>query len=65
MSRAQFASIHSTLVVINNYSLKYIFFSKTMNFFPSPPTFQFPQKQSNSLTDQILKNIYGHEKIYI
>ena len=36
-----------------------------MNFFPSPPKFQFPQKQSNSLTDRILKNIYGHEKIYI
>ena len=52
MSRAQFASIHSTLVDINNYSLKYIFFSKTMNFFSSPPKFQFPQKQSNSLMDR-------------
>ena len=39
-----------------------------MNFFPSPPKFQFPQKQSNSLTGyQILNNIIiiGHEKIYI
>ena len=36
-----------------------------MNFFPSPPKFQFPQKQSNSLMDRQSWRTYMVMKKYI
>ena len=35
----------------------YIYFSKTTDFFSSPPKCRFPDKRRNSLTDRILNNM--------
>ena len=51
--RAQFASTFNSVCFLE------FFFSKTTDFFfAPPPKFQFPEKRSNSLVDQILNNIY-------